>query len=158
MLYMISDLTASASVYFLYPETANIRLEDMNQIFGDATTAMPTPAQEAEVESLMGNRSPVPSLDIRRGIAGHFSADHAIPGLDINPPANGTLDGDDVSGTNVTMEDGRTGPKEEGIGGWISRLTRQRSGGSGGGSESRGGSGARPGRGGDYRRLSQDEN
>lgn len=157
----IPDLTVSASVYFLYPETANVRLEDMDQLFGDATTAMPTPAQEAEVESLMGNRSPVPSLDIRRGIAGHFSADHAIPGLDINPPANGTLDGDDVSGKGVTMENGRAGAKEEGIGGWISRLTRKRSGGgsSGGGSSRGRGGGGGSGKGGegDYRRLDQDD-
>lgn len=154
-------LTMSLSVYFLYPETANIRLEDMDQIFGDATTAMPTPAQEAEVESLMGGRSPVPSLDIRRGIAGHFSADHAIPGLDINPPANGTLDGDDMSGRTATMEDERGGAKEEGIGGWISRLTRQRSGGSGSGSGSGGRRGSGSGKGtggeGEYRRLGQDE-
>lgn len=142
----------NSSVYFLYPETANVRLEDMDQLFGDATTAMPTPAQEAEVESLMGNRSPVPSLDIRRGIAGHFSADHAIPGLDINPPANGKLDGDEVSGKGVTTENGRAGAKEEGIGGWISRMTRKRSGGNG-----RGGGGGGEGGEGDYRRLSQDD-
>lgn len=155
---MIPELTMSPSVYFLYPETANVRLEDMDQIFGDATTAMPTPAQEAEVESLMGGRSPVPSLDIRRGITGHFSADHAIPGLDINPPANGTLDGDDVSGKTVTMENERGGAREEGIGGWISRLTRQRSGGSGGGGgSSKGGSGRGKGGEGDYRRLGQDD-
>ena len=151
------ELTTSPSVYFLYPETANVRLEDMDQIFGDATTAMPTPAQEAEVESLMGGRSPVPSLDIRRGIAGHFSADHAIPGLDINPPANGTLDGDDVSGKTVTVDNERGGAREEGIGGWISRLTRQRSGGSGSGGSARGGSGRGKGGEGEYRQLGQDD-
>ena len=73
-----------------------MRLEDMDQLFGDATTAMPTPAQEAEVESLMSaTRSPVPSLDINRRPGG-FTADSAIPGLDINPPgkdADGTKDG-----------------------------------------------------------------
>lgn len=159
---MKPDLTMSPLVYFLYPETANIRLEEMDQIFGDATTAMPTPAQEAEVESLMGGRSPVPSLDIRRGIAGHFSADHAIPGLDIDPPANGKLDGDDMSGRTATVENERGGAREEGIGGWISRLTRQRSGGSGSGSGGGGGSGRgggdnRSGGEGEYRRLGQDE-
>lgn len=122
----------------------------MDQLFGDATTAMPTPAQHAEVESLMGNRSPVPSLDIRRGIPGHFSADNAIPGLDINPPANGARGGDGGLGKDVTTENGRAGAKEEGIGGWISRLTRRasdRSGKSGGG---KGGDS-------DYRRLGQDD-
>ncbi len=103
-------LTCS-QVYFLYPETANVRLEDMDQLFGDATTAMPTPAQHAEVESLMGAaRSPVPSLDLRR--PGNFGADDAIPGLDINPP----------------LENGKPRlPPEapavsEGLGGWISRM------------------------------------
>ncbi len=143
-------LKICTSVYFLYPETANVRLEDMDQLFGDATTAMPTPAQHAEVESLMGNRSPVPSLDIRRGLPGHFSADHAIPGLDINPPANGTLGGDGPPGKGSTTEDGRAGVKEEGIGGWISRLTRTMSSGSvrrvGGKGED-----------GEYRRLGQND-
>lgn len=132
------------TVYFLYPETASVRLEDMDQLFGDATTAMPTPAQQAEVESLMSNRSPVPSLDIRRGFPGSFSADHAIPGLDINPP-------DDI--TKGSRENGKPSEgeeaKSEGIGGWISRLARRGSGrdrGDGGKSSD-----------GEYRRLGQDE-
>ncbi|KAG8526221.1 uncharacterized protein KY384_000214 [Bacidia gigantensis] len=103
------------SVYFIYPETANVRLEDMSQLFGDATTAMPTPAQQAEVDSLMSGRSPVPSLDIRRdgrGL-GNFTADNAIPGLDINPP-----DGDGKASEPPA-------PKSEGLGGWISRLAQR---------------------------------
>ena len=104
-------------MYFLYPETANVRLEDMDQLFGDATTAMPTPAQHAEVESLMSARSPVPSIDLRRG-GGNFTADNAIPGLDINPPA-------------VEVENGKpqlppnTPAKSEGLGGWISRMAQR---------------------------------
>ena len=63
----------------------------MDQLFGDATTAMPTPQQEAEVEALMSaSRSPVPSLDIRQ--PGNFTADNAIPGLNINPPHGGPDD------------------------------------------------------------------
>ena len=86
----------------------------MDLLFGDATSAMPTPAQHAEVESLMsGVGSPVPSLDIRRG-PGRLGPDSAIPGLDINPP-------------NVPVEDGKPQlpeePRSEGIGGWISRMT-----------------------------------
>jgi hypothetical protein len=90
----------------------------MDQLFGDATTAMPTPAQHAEVESLMsGSRSPVPSLDIRRGRPPHFTADNAIPGLDINPPEeNGK----------VRKANGSTPPaRSEGIGGWISRMVNR---------------------------------
>ena len=127
-----------AKVYFLYPETANVRLEDMDLLFGDATTAMPTPAQHAEVESLMsGVGSPVPSLDIRRG-TGHLGPDNAIPGLDINPP-------------NVPVEDGKPHlpeePRSEGIGGWISRMT------------SRTKKDGKPSNGdaGTYRRLDQDD-
>lgn len=157
--FLWKTLTISSPVYFLYPETANVRLEDMDQLFGDATTAMPTPAQEAEVESLMGNRSPVPSLDIRQGGPGRFTADHAIPGLDINPPANGTLDGDEASSTlngdgasgkDATTANGRAGARQEGIGGWISRLTRRDSSGSGRRGERKGGEG-------EYRRLGQDD-
>ena len=96
------------AVYFIYPETANVRLEDMNQLFGDSTTAMPTPAQHAEVDSLMSGRSPVPSLDIRNR-PGHLGADSAIPGLDINPPSDGKQPNGEA--------------RKEGTGGWISRLT-----------------------------------
>ena len=120
-------LTCQYSVYFIYPETANLRLEDMDQLFGDATTAMPTPAQEAEVESLMSaTRSPVPSLDINRRPGG-FTADNAIPGLDINPPAG--KDPDDAASGRQTARDtdggGGGGGGSEGIGGWISRMVNR---------------------------------
>lgn len=39
-------------MYFIYPETANVRLEDMNSLFGDATSVMPTPETLAQAESL----------------------------------------------------------------------------------------------------------
>ena len=112
----------------------------MDQIFGDATTAMPTPAQHAEVESLMSAaRSPVPSLDIRRGGFGNLNADHAIPGLDINPP-----NGDVENGkSHVPQEENHS----EGIGGWISRLAnRSRSEGKGSGGQT-----------GSYKRLGQED-
>ena len=79
---------------------------------------MPTPAQHAEVDSLMGVRSPVPSLDIRRDGSrpGNFTADNAIPGLDINPPNE--QDGDTKASNKPTT-------KSEGLGGWISRMTQR---------------------------------
>ncbi|KAL8844097.1 MAG: hypothetical protein Q9176_001503 [Flavoplaca citrina] len=138
-LYLVHAFFCAVSfvlVYFLYPETANVRLEDMDQLFGDATTAMPTPAQHAEVESLMSARSPVPSLDIRRG-HGHFGADSAIPGLDINPPQG--QDG------KKPLED--EPPKREGMGGWISRMTNR------GRKDSKGTSGEA----GSYRRVGQND-
>ena len=128
------------TVYFIYPETANVRLEDMDQLFGDATTAMPTPAQHAEVESLMGARSPVPSLDIRRGGPGNFSADNAIPGLDINPPVEG--------GKPQLLNGNETESQSEGFGGWISRMVNRSKGNDGKG---------RDGKPGAYRRLDQDD-
>ncbi|SLM34351.1 mfs monosaccharide transporter [Lasallia pustulata] len=144
-LYLVHAFFCAVSfvlVYFMYPETANLRLEDMDQLFGDATTAMPTPAQEAEVDSLMGLRSPVPSLDIRRGAPGHFSADHAIPGLDINPPPASAENG------KPRLPDGKDDESQsEGIGGWISRLAK-RTKGEGKGANSEAGA---------YKRLDQDD-
>ncbi|MCJ1374905.1 hypothetical protein MMC20_006138 [Loxospora ochrophaea] len=143
-LYLVHAFFCAVSfvlVYFIYPETANVRLEDMDQLFGDATTAMPTPAQEAEVESLMSARSPVPSLDIRRGGPGNFSADSAIPGLDINPPNV------DEDGKPLLANGGETETRSEGIGGWISRMVNR----------TKGDDKRSDGESGPYRRLDQDE-
>lgn len=108
----------------MYPETSGVRLEDMNVLFGDASTAMPTPATEGERGSLLGTGSPVPSLDIRRQ-PGQFSADNAIPGLDIDPPSfSNSHDGTGKSGDPGSQRGSRRG---EGIGGWISNMvSRQR--------------------------------
>jgi hypothetical protein len=126
-------------VYFLYPETANVRLEDMNDLFGDATTMMPTPATQAERGSLMGVGSPG-SIDIGQGTPqpGNFGADTAIPGLDIDPPDveigqdGKPIYGDGPRGRNIMSED-----RSEGMGGWIgrmmSRTRRERSGSATGG-------------------------
>ena len=107
------------AVYFLYPETANVRLEDMNALFGDATTAMPTPVAAAERDTLMGVGSPS-SIDIRQGsrAPGTFSAQDAIPGLDIDPPhLEIGPDGRPIESTSRGRRaDG------EGLGGWIGRM------------------------------------
>ncbi|KAF2397212.1 hypothetical protein EJ06DRAFT_559327 [Trichodelitschia bisporula] len=120
-LYLVHAFFCALSfviVWFLYPETANVRLEDMNSLFGDATSVVPTPETLAEVESLFsGHRSPVPSLDLRRqGI----SADNAIPGLDINPPVNQN----GPPSTRGSLRD-RAGSQAEGFGGWISSMVRR---------------------------------
>jgi hypothetical protein len=123
------DLLTS-TVYFIYPETANVRLEDMNSLFGDATTVMPTPQTLAEAESLFsghGRGSPEP-LDIRSG--------GAIPGLDIDPP-------DLEDGKSLSKADGET---SEGIGGWISNMVKRTKGNGEGDSSS-----------GKYKRVGQDE-
>lgn len=87
----------------------------MNSLFGDATSAMPTPQTLAEAESLFsGNRSP-PSLDIR---GGRQASESAIPGLDINPPEE--IDGQ--GGKSLPKADGEG---NEGIGGWISNIVKR---------------------------------
>ncbi len=114
-------------MYFIYPETCGVRLEDMDAIFGDATTTMGTPAAgtpalRAETDALVGTGSPVPPLDIRG--RSQFGAGSAIPGLDIDPP-------------NDVDRKPRSGSRERGgLGGWISRmLGRGRSSGTGSGGE-----------------------
>ncbi|KAI5298559.1 hypothetical protein KEM56_003952 [Ascosphaera pollenicola] len=122
-------------VYFTYPETSGVRLEDMDTLFGDATTAMPTPATVAERGPLIPSGSPAALSPGARRIPrpGRFNADNAIPGLDINPPSfgspsrpsfvqqarnragsfEGECDGDGYSSGN------------EGLGGWISHIVRR---------------------------------
>lgn len=112
-----------------------VRLEDMNELFGDATTAMPTPVTQTERDSLVGFNSPVPSLDIHRP-PGQFSAESAIPGLSIDPPA--TV-GSSSNNKNDT-QDGQN--RSEGLGGWISNMLNR-------GKDSSKSS--------QYRRLDQDE-
>lgn len=90
----------------------------MNALFGDATTAMPTPVSRAENGPLMGVGSPS-SMDLRRGSprVGHFGASDAIPGLDIDPPnVEIGRDGRPV------MKRGRSDGGNEGVGGWIGRM------------------------------------
>ena len=86
----------------------------MNALFGDATTAMPTPATQAERGSLMGVGSPS-SIDIRQGAdgPGPFSASDAIPGLDIDPP--------DVDLDANGRPRGRS-DSTQGLGNWIGRI------------------------------------
>jgi len=122
-LYLVHAFFCAVSfvlVYFLYPETANVRLEDMNALFGDATTAMPTPATQAERGSLMGVGSPS-SIDIRGGTPqpGGFSAGDAIPGLDIDPPDMEI----DANGKPIYSESARGRSESiEGFGNWIGRM------------------------------------
>ncbi|KAJ5105145.1 Mitochondrial substrate/solute carrier [Penicillium alfredii] len=142
-LYLVHAFFCACSfvlVYFLYPETSGVRLEDMNVLFGDASTAMPTPTTEGERGSLMGAGSPIPSLDIRRQYS-QSGAENTIPGLDINPQS--------LSHEGTTKH-GRPNyhpgsARGEGIGGWISNMvSRHREAGHGGSSSQ-------------YRRLEQGE-
>ncbi|KAB8256358.1 hypothetical protein BDV32DRAFT_141215 [Aspergillus pseudonomiae] len=143
-LYLVHAFFCACSfvlVYFLYPETSGVRLEDMDTLFGDATTAMPTPASQGERGSLMGVSSPVPSLDIRRQY-GQFGPENAIPGLDIDPPIINA--GENAKVGQRGSQDG--GGRLEGLGGWISNMV----------SRHKGSSGQRL-QGTQYRRLGQDD-
>ncbi|KAK0705279.1 hypothetical protein B0H67DRAFT_604171 [Lasiosphaeris hirsuta] len=115
-------------VYFLYPETCGVRLEDMDALFGDATTAMGTPATgtpalHGETDALVRPGSPVPPLDIRgRHRLGNHVASSAIPGLAIDPPDE--VDGDEDPKPRLASR-GQVG----GIGGWLARMIGKRNGG-----------------------------
>lgn len=113
-LYLVHAFFCAVSfvvVWFIYPETANVRLEDMNSIFGDATTAAATPQTLAEAESLFSGRSPVPSFRLGD------DNENPVPDMDLDPP-------------HVDIEDGKPmlskdQDKGEGIGGWISNLVKR---------------------------------
>lgn len=94
----------------------------MNALFGDATTAMGTPASGRPGGSVSG--SPVPSLRL-----GEHDADSAIPGLDIEPPSVTIKDGKPIlsrrgSASSIMSQVSsiRENIREEGLGGWISNM------------------------------------
>lgn len=133
------------TVYFIYPETSGVRLEDMNSLFGDATTAMGTPASMGtpalgpqQDDALVRASSPVPSLDIRGRPL--LAPQNNFPGLDIDPP-------------NVNYVNGQPqyqgGQAEGGVAGWLSRVV--------GRSQSRARSGSVSNRNGRYAPLDNEE-
>lgn len=105
-------------MYFIYPETCGVRLEDMDSLFGDASTTMGTPSiHGAETGSLMNPGSPIGS---GRGIR----PPNTIPGL--------SLDGEVDEDAKSQMQ--TSGGEDRSVGGWLSRVVnrgRADSGGSG---------------------------
>jgi hypothetical protein len=107
----------------------------MAHLFGDATTAMPTPATGQQGPSsgiTSGIGSPMPYLDIRNGGAA------TIPGLDIDPP-DVQIENGKPNYTGADRNNSSTEADGEGLGGWISRMKNRMtqgngSGGSGSGS------------------------
>lgn len=96
----------------------------MDILFGDATTAMPTPSGRSLIA---GAASPVPSMDLRRGIQGtpaggpsKLGPSSAIPGLDIDPPQVTIKNGKPQYADSIAGSE--TG---EGVGGWISRMVNR---------------------------------
>ncbi|KND94385.1 High-affinity glucose transporter [Tolypocladium ophioglossoides CBS 100239] len=110
-LYLVHAFFCVASfviVYFIYPETCGVRLEDMDSIFGDASTVVGTPSIHAETGSLMRGGSPAGS---GRGAMG---ASSAIPGLSLEPGPD--IDDDRKSQIQTS------GGEDRSIGGWLSRV------------------------------------
>jgi hypothetical protein len=113
----LSELTNESTpvVYFLYPETCGVRLEDMDAIFGDASAAIGTPSLNAETGSLIPPGSPMGSDPRRRR---PLTPSSAIPGLVLDPPDSvGESSGNGKAPSRSANEE-----VSGGIGGWISRM------------------------------------
>ncbi|PHH80416.1 hypothetical protein CDD80_1620 [Ophiocordyceps camponoti-rufipedis] len=100
-------------VYFIYPETCGVRLEDMDSLFGDASTVVGTPSIRAETGSLIRGGSPIGS---GRGIIGSS----AIPGLSLAPGSE--MDDDNKSPTHPSSGGGAGAGEDRSVGGWLSRV------------------------------------
>ncbi|EFZ01301.2 General substrate transporter [Metarhizium robertsii ARSEF 23] len=102
-LYLVHAFFCTVSfviVYFVYPETCGVRLEEMDSIFGDASTVMGTPSMHADTESLIRGGSPGPSRD--------------FPGMSLDAAAD--IDDDRKSQIQTN------GGEDRSIGGWLSRV------------------------------------
>jgi hypothetical protein len=99
------------AVYLTYPETCGVRLEDMNELFGDARTGDGTPFSRAEADSLIlpGSPSEVGGHQVRH----RFGSSNAASGL---------IDTQGIDENN----DGKNGPspatnsdERKGVKGWL---------------------------------------
>ncbi|KKF92767.1 High-affinity glucose transporter [Ceratocystis platani] len=90
-------LVSFVVVYFLYPETCGVRLEDMDQLFGDASTAIGTPSMHPnETASL-------------------------IPGFSLDPPDH--LSGEAAAAAATSVRKKGSNAAAGGARGWLSRVT-----------------------------------
>ena len=106
----------------------------MNSLFGDASTAAPTPATLAEAESLFNShQSPMGSFRLAA------EDGEPVPDMDLQPP-----DVEVQNGKPMISKD--TESDREGAGGWISNLVKR---GKGEGADSSGS--------GKYKRVGQDD-
>ncbi|CEJ79974.1 Putative Hexose transporter [[Torrubiella] hemipterigena] len=99
LLHAFSCVASFVIVYFLYPETCGVRLEDMDAIFGDASTVMGTPSVRDEAGSLMRGGSPVGSARADAGDGPGLSFGTALgndftkPSRQANSRGDGTISG-----------------------------------------------------------------
>ncbi|KAF9878520.1 hypothetical protein CkaCkLH20_04012 [Colletotrichum karsti] len=108
-LYLVHAFFCAVSfvvVYFIYPETCGVRLEEMNSLFGDASTVMGTPSVHAADDT--GPLMPGSPVGSYRGRPA-YTAQSAIPGLDLNPPE-------------IPDGKGQDGEASSTISGWVSRV------------------------------------
>ncbi|KAK4122675.1 hypothetical protein N657DRAFT_691172 [Parathielavia appendiculata] len=141
-LYLLHAFFCAVSfvvVYFLYPETCGVRLEDMDALFGDSTRALgtpaesPTPALRAESDALLGRASPVPPLDAASPGGGRLRVDKpyferhpanaaAIPWLDIDPAEDlrANRGGKPLREAGSRVAEGKGAAR--GWGGWLARM------------------------------------
>ena len=95
-------------MYFIYPETCGVRLEEMDSLFGDASTVMGTPSLRDEAASLMRAGSPMGSPSRANGSGG------PIPSLSLDPDAD--IDDDNKSQIQTS------GGEDRSVGAWLSRV------------------------------------
>ncbi|PMB71698.1 High-affinity glucose transporter [Beauveria bassiana] len=105
-LYLIHALFCVISfvvVYFTYPETCGVRLEEMDSIFGDASTVHGASSVQDESASLMRAGSPFSGAD--------------LPTL--------VIDEDDDENIKSQMQ--TSGGEDRSVGAWLNRVVRGRS-------------------------------
>lgn len=118
-----------AIVYFIYPETCGARLEEMDALFGDASTIAGTPSLRAETDSLLPPNSPIGSAVGSEYRGRPISATSGIPNMSLDPP--------DVGSDGKPLAPG--GSEHPTVGSWLARVvnrsrSRASSGASGSGS------------------------
>ncbi|KAL1885999.1 Ribulose bisphosphate carboxylase large chain, partial [Ceratocystis pirilliformis] len=113
-------LVSFVVVYFLYPETCGVRLEDMDRLFGDASTAIGTPSMHPnETASLIPGSSSGASPRARPG---QFTAENfAVPGFSLDPPDH--LSGGAAVAAATSARKNGSNAAVDGARGWLSRVT-----------------------------------
>ena len=94
-------------MYFIYPETCGVRLEEMDSIFGDASTVA-TPSLHGDAASLLQPGSPIGSF---RGVGTGPSV--AVPPLSLD---QAEIDDDGKSQIQTS------GGEDRSVGAWLSRV------------------------------------
>lgn len=91
----------------------------MDKLFGDAASAISTPAMTGETAALVPG-SPVSSMDLRRGVPDSLEAgigpSRGMPRLDLDPPAMSVRQGKPQYSAD---------PPNDSSNGWVSRMLKR---------------------------------